>query len=67
MFDIGREIVTYQFGNLEEVEDKLKYYVKHDGEREKIARAGYERGRKQHTFVARIQQIFERLRQDSQP
>jgi spore maturation protein CgeB len=66
MFDIGTEIVTYQFGNLEEVEDKLKYYLAHDAERERIARAGYERGRKQHTFVARIQQMFDTLRRDSQ-
>jgi hypothetical protein len=67
MFDIGREIVTYRFGNPDEMEDKLRYYLAHDVERERIARAGYERGRKQHTFVARIQQIFERLRHDSQP
>ena len=66
MFDIGKEIVTYRFGDHAEMDDKLKYYLAHDAERERIARAGYERGRKQHTFVARIQQIFERLRQDSQ-
>jgi spore maturation protein CgeB len=66
MFAIGREIVTYRFGDLAEMEDKLSYYLKHDVERERIARAGYERGRKQHTFTARIQQIFEALRRDGQ-
>jgi hypothetical protein len=65
MFEIGKEIVTFEFGNLEEMKDKLAYYLKHDVERERIARAGYERGRKQHTFTARIQQILETLRQDS--
>lgn len=65
MFDVGKEIVTYQFGNFDEMEEKLKYYLIHDTERERIARAGYERGRKQHTFTARIQQILDKLRQSS--
>ncbi len=62
LFDIGKEIVTFEFGNLQEVRDKLSWYIKHDDEREKIAKAGYERGRKHHTFTARIEQIFEYVR-----
>ena len=62
LFEIGREIVTFEFGNLEELRDKLSWYVSHDAERERIAKAGYERGRKQHTFSARIKQIFDIVR-----
>lgn len=62
LFEIGREIVTFEFGNLEELRDKLCWYVAHDAERERIAKAGYERGRKQHTFAARIKQIFDLVR-----
>lgn len=47
---------------LEELQDKLKWYKMHNLECAKIARAGYERGRKQHTFSARIQQIFNIVR-----
>jgi len=62
LFEIGREIVTFEFGNLEELRDKLAWYVSHDAERKRIAKAGYERGRKQHTFSARIKQIFDIVR-----
>ncbi len=62
LFEIGKEIVTFEYGNVEELRDKLAWYIKHDSERERIARAGYERGQKQHTFSARVRQIFELVR-----
>ena len=62
MFEVGKEIITYEYGNYRDVRDKLKYYVDHDGERERVARAGSERARRQHTFVARIREIFGVLR-----
>ena len=43
LFEIGKEIVTFEYGNTEELRDKLSWYVTHDSEREKIAHAGYER------------------------
>jgi spore maturation protein CgeB len=58
MFDLGREIVTFEYGNIEEVRDKLAWYTSHDQQRGKIAMAGYARGQKQHTFLLRIKQIF---------
>ena len=64
LFEIGKEIITFAYGDLEEVKDKLAWYTSHDAEREKIARAGYERGRKQHTFATRIQQIFDVVRRE---
>lgn len=39
IFTPGEHLVTYS--NLKEYEDKLKYYLKHEEEREKIARQGY--------------------------
>jgi len=62
LFEIGKEIVTFEYGNMEELRDKLSWYVSHDKERKRIARAGYQRGRKQHTFAARIKQIFDTVR-----
>jgi len=47
---------------VEDMKEKLSWYLAHDNEREKVAKAGYERGRKQHTFTARINQIFDCVR-----
>jgi len=57
-FEIGKEIITFEYGEVEDLKEKLSWYLAHDNERKKIARAGYERGRKQHTFSARINQIL---------
>jgi len=62
LFDIGKEIITFEYGNLEEFKDKLSWYISHDSERVQIARAGYERARKQHTVSARIKQILDIVR-----
>ena len=64
LFEIDKEIVTFEYGNIEEFRDKLSWYITHDADREKIALAGYERGRKQHTFAARIQQILDVVRRE---
>ena len=61
-FEIGKEIITFEFGEVEDMKEKLSWYLAHDNEREKVAKAGYERGRKQHTFTARINQIFDSVR-----
>jgi spore maturation protein CgeB len=64
LFDIGKEIVTFEFHNIEELRDELSRYITHKGERERIACAGYERGRRQHTFPARIHQILDIVRKE---
>ena len=63
-FEIGKEIITFEFGEVEDMKEKLSWYLAHDNEREKIAKAGYERGRKQHTFNARINQILNIVRNE---
>jgi len=62
MFEVGREIITFEFGDVDDFSDKLAWYTSHDAERERVAKAGYERGLKQHTWLARIQQIFDHIR-----
>jgi hypothetical protein len=64
LFDIGKEIVTFEFNDMADVREKLAWYIVHDSERERLAQAGYERAHKQHTFTARIQQIFDVVRKD---
>lgn len=65
LFEIGKEIVTFRFDDLAELREKLAWYASHDAERERIAIAGYRRGRRQHTFAARIRQILDVVRGQS--
>jgi spore maturation protein CgeB len=57
VFKIREEIEAYQ--SLEEMRDTLKYYLNHDGVREKIALKGYERVRKDHTFHQRMLELLQ--------
>lgn len=52
-----KEIITYQETN--DAAEKIKYYLKNEGERKKIARMGYERVMKEHTYEKRFLEIFE--------
>lgn len=58
-YEIGKEIVT--FTSTEEMIDKIKYYLAHDAEREAIAKAGYERTMKDHTYSTRLDHIFTKI------
>jgi spore maturation protein CgeB len=52
MFKIGEEIEV--FHTVEELRDKIAYYLPHPEKREKIAHAGMRRVLKEHTFVHRL-------------
>jgi spore maturation protein CgeB len=52
----GKEIVYYK--NLPDLIEKIKYYLQADKEREEIARAGYQRTMREHTFENRFKEIF---------
>lgn len=55
-FEVGKEVVVY--GDLDDLSDKILYYLSHDEERERIAHAGYERAMRDHTYEKRFQEIF---------
>jgi len=42
-FEIGKELVLYPRGNMEELKDTIDYYVDHDEERERIRLCGFNR------------------------
>lgn len=46
-----------EVNNIEEMEEKIEYYLGHDEEREKIAKAGHEEAMKNHTYLARAKQF----------
>ena len=56
-FEDGKHLAL--FDSPEECAGKIKYYLSHESEREKIARQGYEHGLKHHTYVARAQTILD--------
>ncbi len=47
------------FDTIEELIQKVKYYIKHQDEAENIAKRGHERALKEHTYEHRINTIFE--------
>lgn len=58
-FKIGEEVVCYT--GPEDLADKIKYYLRHDDERETIRRAGYERCLRDHTWRKRFEKVFEEI------
>lgn len=55
-FNVGKEIVCYR--DVDDLIDKIRYYLKHDDEREAIANAGYVRVLREHTYEKRFLNIF---------
>ena len=55
-FKVGKELIT--FTTPQDLRRKVKYYLSHEAEREKIATAGYNRILRHHTFDQRLHQLF---------
>jgi spore maturation protein CgeB len=55
MFEPGREVVTYT--DLDDLVDKVEYYLEHDDERVRIATAGQARALSEHTYGHRIAEL----------
>lgn len=58
-FDIGEEVVYYN--DKKDLADKVKYYLKHDDERERIRKAGYQRCLRDHSWHKRFQMVFKAM------
>ena len=56
LYRVGQEIVTYR--DADDCVALARYYLKHDEERERIARAGRARARADHTWERRFAQLF---------
>jgi spore maturation protein CgeB len=55
----GKEIVVFR--SPDEMVDRIRYYARHDSERESIADAGYRRTINEHTWEHRWTDIFRRV------
>ena len=58
-FEIGKEVVC--FDDRHDLIEKVRYYLKHEDERAVIAKAGYERTLREHTYAHRFSEIFDRI------
>ena len=58
-FEIGRELETYE--SMEELEQKVQYYLSHEDERIEIAINGYEKVARFHTYEARLAEMIRLL------
>ena len=55
-FTTGKEIITFK--SSDDLRAKVDYYLRHHNEREHIASQGYERVKRDHTLVNRMQMIL---------
>ncbi len=58
-FEVGKEVVCYN--DRQDLADKIKYYLAHDAEREKIRQAGYARSLRDHTWQKRLGTAFKEM------
>lgn len=56
-FEDGKELVMYR--SLDEMVEKVQYYLEHEEERAQIARAGYEKVLREYNYAEKLRKIFE--------
>ncbi len=55
-FEIGKDLETYE--SMEELEQKVQYYLTHEEERIEIAINGYEKAARHHTYGQRLAEMI---------
>lgn len=63
LFVPGVEYVPYDYTAPQDFREKLDFYLRNDTARLKIARAGYERGQRDHTLTRRLGTLLDACRQ----
>ncbi|MBP2674661.1 MAG: hypothetical protein H6Q84_1501 [Deltaproteobacteria bacterium] len=61
LFDVGEEVIAY--GNLDEIDDLARFYLRNDAAREAVAAKGRSRVLREHTYRHRADAIVRRLRE----
>jgi len=56
-FEVGKDLEVYH--DLQELEEKTAYYLKHEKQRINIAMSGYQKVRKYHNYDARLRGVLE--------
>ncbi|MCL4552959.1 MAG: glycosyltransferase, partial [Candidatus Marsarchaeota archaeon] len=58
-YELGEEVVC--FDDMRDLIEKVRYHLEHEEERAAIAKAGYERTLRDHTYVRRFRQVFQQM------
>jgi spore maturation protein CgeB len=58
-FEVGSEIACHH--GMEDIADKVRYYLAHDAERERIRAAGHARSLRDHTWQRRFEMAFDQM------
>jgi spore maturation protein CgeB len=58
-FDPGKEVVFFE--SPDDLLDKVRYYLRHDAERQRIREAGMRRARNEHTWHRRFETVFAKI------
>jgi spore maturation protein CgeB len=61
LFEVGEEVIAY--GNLDEIDDLARFYLRNDAAREAVAAKGRSRVLREHTYRHRLDAIVRRLRE----
>lgn len=56
LFSVNKEVVEYK--NTDDLTNKIKYYLRHDRERENIAYAGQQKTLKYHNYKVRMKELI---------
>lgn len=57
-FEDGKHLVLYKYGDMDDLFQKIDYYLEHNEEREKIRRAGHELVKTKYTYKERCKQLI---------
>lgn len=60
-FEDGKHLVFYEYGDFNDLNSKIDYYLEHDTEREAIRLAGHEHVKKNHTYTNRWRTVLQEL------
>lgn len=60
-YEDKKEIVLYKHGDLQDLKEKIDYYLAHGAEREAIRLAGHERTKSDHTYINRWEFILDKV------
>lgn len=59
LFEVGKDFVTYE--SLEDLREKVNYYLEHDEERIAISKRGYQKVKQFHTFDKRVEEMLKTI------
>lgn len=62
LYEVDKEVVTYTFGNFDQLREKIDYYLAHPAERHDIRIAGYLRTKRDHTYMNRWETILNEIK-----